>query len=171
MRRKHSEAHTWLELSDAAQYLGVHFTTLRRWADAGQIACTRTPGGRRRFALRALDAFLQASTTGGPVESGLALFQPMQQAIDHTRQSVRGLDASQPWLSRLDEEQRLRLKGTGQRLMILLLQFNSRAEGGEAFLEEGKRIAREYGLICASVGLSLPETVQVFQFFRRSVLE
>ncbi len=172
MNKKIREAQTWLDLSEAADYLGVHFTTLRRWADAGKIACTRTPGGRRRFALRALDTFLQASTVGGPFETSLATFQPMhERAIDNARRSARRLMASDQWLSRLDDEQRLRLKGTGQRLMILLLQYNGHSEGGEAFLEEGKRIARDYGLICSSVGLNLPETVQVFLFFRRSILE
>jgi excisionase family DNA binding protein len=48
----------WLNLSDAAQFLGVHFTTLRRWADAGQISCIRTPGGRRRFSKNDLQAFI-----------------------------------------------------------------------------------------------------------------
>ena len=36
----------WLDLSAAADYLGVHFTTLRRWTDDGKVPCIRTPGGR-----------------------------------------------------------------------------------------------------------------------------
>src|SRR5512132_4054639 len=55
---RNSDTDSWLELSEAAHFLGVHFTTLRRWADAGQVPCIRTPGGRRRFALSDLQQFL-----------------------------------------------------------------------------------------------------------------
>jgi len=47
----------WLDLSDAAQFLDVHFTTLRRWADTGKINYIRTPGGRRRFSMADLEQF------------------------------------------------------------------------------------------------------------------
>ena len=50
---------TWLNLSEAADLLGVHFTTFRQWADAGDIECMRTPGGRRRFKVEVIVQFLQ----------------------------------------------------------------------------------------------------------------
>ena len=34
-------------IGQAADLLGVSTDTLRRWADAGRLATTRTPGGRR----------------------------------------------------------------------------------------------------------------------------
>ncbi len=34
-------------MGEAAQLLGVSPDTMRRWADAGRIATTRTPGGHR----------------------------------------------------------------------------------------------------------------------------
>lgn len=40
---------SWLTLSEAIDVLGVHETTLRRWADKGAIKTVRTPGGQRRF--------------------------------------------------------------------------------------------------------------------------
>ena len=48
----------WMRLSEAADYIGVHFTTLRRWSDAGEMPCFKTPGGRRRFRKSDLNAFL-----------------------------------------------------------------------------------------------------------------
>ena len=39
----------YLPISEAAKRLGVHHTTLRKWANSGKISCTRTVGGRRRF--------------------------------------------------------------------------------------------------------------------------
>ena len=43
--------------SQAARYLGVSLATIRRWADAGHLACYRTPGGQRRFSREQLDNF------------------------------------------------------------------------------------------------------------------
>jgi excisionase family DNA binding protein len=43
--------------SQAARYLGVSLATVRRWTDAGHIACYRTPGGQRRFSKDQLDVF------------------------------------------------------------------------------------------------------------------
>lgn len=44
--------------SQAARYLGVSLATIRRWTDAGHIACYRTPGGQRRFSKDQLDGFV-----------------------------------------------------------------------------------------------------------------
>ena len=49
MKSRHTPKGEVLRLSEAAALLGVHPDTLRRWADAGQVPCTRTPGGERRF--------------------------------------------------------------------------------------------------------------------------
>jgi excisionase family DNA binding protein len=170
MKRKNLEHETWLELAEAAEYLGVHFSTLRRWADAGEIPFLRTPGKRRRFTLAALEAFLQQRKQGSA--NPLALAQPLQErAIDHARTGLRNMPVSESWFGRLNEAQRAGMRGTGHRLMALLLQYNSRQEGGEVFLEEGKRILRDYGQVCQEIGLSLPETVRIFLFFRRSILD
>ncbi len=48
--------------SEAARYLGVSLATVRRWTDAGHIACYRTPGGQRRFSREQLDAFIDSMT-------------------------------------------------------------------------------------------------------------
>ena len=65
----------WVRLSEAAQLLGVSPVTVRRWADAGRIACTRTPGGQRRFHRCELEALVGAdpsdaaglSSPAGPI--------------------------------------------------------------------------------------------------------
>jgi excisionase family DNA binding protein len=44
--------------SQAARYIGVSLATIRRWTDAGHIACYRTPGGQRRFSKDQLDGFI-----------------------------------------------------------------------------------------------------------------
>lgn len=184
MKPTYFDHETWLDLSRAAEYLGVHYTTLRRWADAGEIAFIRTPGGRRRFSARVLAEFVQGlaqvqTSTAEILPADLPAadplpvkYRPLQTlAINNARASVRSLSISEGWLGKLSPEQRLSMKGTGDRLMGLLLQYNSRSEGGETFLEEGKRITGEYSQVCSQIGMSLQETVHVFLFFRRSMLE
>jgi excisionase family DNA binding protein len=53
--------------SQAALYLGVSLATIRRWTDAGHIACYRTPGGQRRFSRAQLDGFITSMSQNGPV--------------------------------------------------------------------------------------------------------
>ena len=49
----------WLSLKEASELLGIHFTTLRKWADDGEIRVFRTPGGHRRFSVTDLRRFLE----------------------------------------------------------------------------------------------------------------
>src|SRR5512146_1476691 len=44
-----------LELAEAARLLGIHPSTLRRWADAGKITHEKTVNGRRRFRRQVLE--------------------------------------------------------------------------------------------------------------------
>jgi MerR family transcriptional regulator, light-induced transcriptional regulator len=61
-----------LSTRQVAQLLGVGEATVKRWADAGEIDCFRTPGGHRKFRLRDATAFVQkrhfAVTDGLPAE-------------------------------------------------------------------------------------------------------
>jgi excisionase family DNA binding protein len=48
----------WLTLGQAAQYLGVAQSTIRKWSDSGRLTAFYTPGGHRRFRRSDLDSFL-----------------------------------------------------------------------------------------------------------------
>jgi excisionase family DNA binding protein len=39
-----------ITVSEAAERIGVHPATMKRWEHAGLITARRTPGGHRRFA-------------------------------------------------------------------------------------------------------------------------
>ena len=158
----------WLSLSEAAGLVGVHFTTLRRWADAGEVPCIRTPGGRRRFRAGDLRLFIE-----GLRRSTRALVQaPLEsRALDMARQKLHDHPAGHPAaLGNFGEEQRQRFKGSGQHLLGLLIQYGSRTDGGEIFLEEGRLLAAEYGCACYQAGMSVSDTVRTFLFFGHSML-
>jgi excisionase family DNA binding protein len=57
----------WLTLGQAAKFLGVAQSTIRKWSDQGRVRAFYTPGGHRRFRLTDLEAFVDRS--GPPGES------------------------------------------------------------------------------------------------------
>src|SRR5437773_7990903 len=60
-RRPGDEPTEWLMLGQAAKYLGVAQSTIRKWSDLGRVPAFYTPGGHRRYRRRDLDAFLERS--------------------------------------------------------------------------------------------------------------
>jgi excisionase family DNA binding protein len=60
----------WLTLGQAAKYLGVAQSTIRKWSDQGRVPAFYTPGGHRRYRRRDLDIFLDRSGPGGAVQTG-----------------------------------------------------------------------------------------------------
>lgn len=49
-----------LNVSSAAEYLGVSDASLRNWSDQGKVPVYRTPGGQRRYKQEDLDKFLES---------------------------------------------------------------------------------------------------------------
>ena len=63
----------WLTLGQAARYLGVAQSTIRKWTDVRRLPAFKTPGGHRRYRRRDLDAFLERSQPGEPTREPLIL--------------------------------------------------------------------------------------------------
>jgi excisionase family DNA binding protein len=63
----------WLTLGQAAKYLGVAQSTIRKWSDVGRVPAFYTPGGHRRYRRSDLDAFLERSGPGQPARGPLVL--------------------------------------------------------------------------------------------------
>jgi excisionase family DNA binding protein len=66
-RRTNATQPEWLTLGQAAKYLGVAQSTMRKWSDLGRVSAFYTPGGHRRYRRSDLDQFLDRS---GPASSG-----------------------------------------------------------------------------------------------------
>jgi excisionase family DNA binding protein len=65
-RARASTETDWLTLGQAAKYLGVAQSTIRKWSDGGRLLAFYTPGGHRRYRRSDLDAFLAQSGGGAP---------------------------------------------------------------------------------------------------------
>jgi excisionase family DNA binding protein len=164
---KVDEGTLWLRLGEAADYLGVHPVTLRRWADERRIACIRTPGGRRRFLQADLDDFVTSSRnevlSKTPPTTALLPLSP----ISFAPAQVNLRDQS--WFAHMDEHHRMSLRGQGQKLMATLMHYIARDEGGEAYLQEGERLAIGYAGLFLHNGLNLPDVINAFMRIRRSI--
>ena len=57
----------WLTLGQAAKYLGMAQSTIRKWSDTGRLPAFYTPGGHRRYRRADLDQFLDRSGPGATV--------------------------------------------------------------------------------------------------------
>jgi excisionase family DNA binding protein len=60
----------WLTLGQAAKYLGVAQSTIRKWSDQGRVPAFYTPGGHRRYRRPDLDVFLERSGPGTTAGAG-----------------------------------------------------------------------------------------------------
>jgi excisionase family DNA binding protein len=64
-RRAPASEPDWLTLGQAAKFLGVAQSTIRKWSDQGRVPAFYTPGGHRRYRRRDLELFLDRSGPGG----------------------------------------------------------------------------------------------------------
>ena len=163
------EQSQWLSLSEASEVLGVHFTTLRRWADAGTVPCFRTPGGHRRFRRADLEIWTAGARAAALVPQSEAI---VQSAVGHTRREMaRKAVSHESWYLAFErEEDRQEMRHTGRRLFGLAIQYMSRTRDREPILQEGRRIGEFYGKQAARHGISLVDTVRALFFFRESLL-
>ncbi len=162
---------TWLTLSEAADLLDVHPTTLRRWANNGDISAMVTPGGHRRFAASDLARFARERSALRNVNGFAGLWAT--KALAYTRQEVmtRRQDS---WLAYFDEEGRNRNRVLGQQLMGLTLQYlssESSEDNSASIMSEARRIGHQYATNAKDNGLPLRVTLEASMFFRDSLIE
>src|SRR4029453_18282538 len=63
-RRPAGGENDWLTLGQAAKFLGVAQSTIRKWSDLGRVPAFYTPGGHRRYKRADLDAFRERPAPG-----------------------------------------------------------------------------------------------------------
>ncbi len=156
----------WLSLSEVAQILGVHPSTIRNWADQGQIPVHRTKGGHRRFKQSEVELWQQSQRNNGPDEAQLVI----QNAIKRTRFHItEGHLKAEDWYQKLDEDARNQYRLSGRNMMQGLLAYLS-SEGSEAEAES-RSLGYEYAIRGRRHGLSVLDATQAFLFFRNTLLD
>jgi excisionase family DNA binding protein len=72
-RRAPASEPDWLTLGQAAKFLGVAQSTIRKWSDLGRVPAFYTPGGHRRYRRSDLEAFIERSGPGAKDTGPLVL--------------------------------------------------------------------------------------------------
>ncbi len=154
-------------LKAAADKLGVHPVTLRRWADAGKINSVRTAGGHRRFTETEIARFTGITTAEGSASEGETL---SERALSVTRKDLKTHAAD--WNTSMAPADKEEKRLLGRRLMGLLIQYVAADGAGvEEILEEARIVARIYAKSIAMSGISLPEALRATNYFRDHILE
>ncbi len=166
-----SDQADWISLGEAAALLGVHPTTLRAWADQGQIPSQRTPGGHRRFQRWVIEQWPRSgaqSSSATPSEAQLMI----QSALGNARLQIGGgqLDGL-PWYDRLDEHARQTHRALGRSLLELLTRYLAESDNKTTVLHAVQRLGAEYARQSILQGLTLEETVEAFLFFRDLLID
>jgi excisionase family DNA binding protein len=112
-RRAPANEPDWLTLGQAAKYLGVAQSTIRKWSDLGRVPAFYTPGGHRRYRRGDLDAFLERSGPGaktrtGPVvlivDDAAAVRELVRTNLEAEGYSVREAESAKAGLEALEAE-------------------------------------------------------------------
>jgi excisionase family DNA binding protein len=154
----------WLTLGQACRLINVDESTLRRWADAGQVRTFRTPGGHRRFAEGDIREIMQ----GRPKESALTGVGDL--AMRRIRRQLHS-EQNAAWYESVDEAQREKLRPLGRQLMGLVAEYVQRRGRGRktSLLDEARTTGAQYGRELAQAGMTLSQAMHAFTFFRRSL--
>lgn len=160
---------TWVTLGAASQLLGVSESTIRRWADAGEVRSYRTSGGHRRILESDLHQIVAqaAATPGRDADriSDIALGR-VKRRLSRGRQthSMVSLDG-------LSDEGRSRLRLMGRQMVDLFARYISSGSRGERFREDARTIGHEYGRMLVSSEIGLTTAIATFNQLRRSLEE
>ncbi|OZC04164.1 MerR family transcriptional regulator [Rubricoccus marinus] len=161
-----------LTVRQAADLLGVHIDTIRRWTDEGRLPETRTPGGHRRIPRDAAEAMRETGSKGGrtPLAGGLPeTHNPAdrawaQHAVVHARYELTSKPSD--WSDALTEADKQQSRENGRRLMGLLLQYVSGSTDESALWPEVGRLTRNYARKLKSRGVPYTDALRATLFFR-----
>lgn len=154
----------WVSLGEAAGILGVHPSTVRHWADSGELASRRTPGGHRRFR-RADLAHWSAQQRNPPLPNEAQL--AIQNALGRARLEISGGNIQlEAWYQQLSPEARQTHAALGRRLLEIVMPHLEETSLSESLMLQLRAMGEEYARISFAESLTLTETVRAFLTFR-----
>lgn len=153
-------------LSDVAELLGVHPSTVRNWSDQGAMPVHRTQGGHRRYRRSEVELWMHSQRAEGTNEVDLVV----QTALKATRVHIsEGHLAKESWYEKLDESAREQYRMSGRTLMQGLIGYLS--SNGKLADAEAHALGYEYAARGRRHGLSVADAAHAFLFFRNVLLD
>jgi excisionase family DNA binding protein len=165
----------WISLGEAAKLLGVHPTTVRNWADQGDLPFRRTPGRHRRFNRGVLQEWasqhqLEEKLSANPATQQAQML--VEYALGHTRYSVGEDDLQRKgWYEKLSPQGIQQSRQLGRRLLeSLLLHLQDKYPEGEE-LAVAQALGAEYAKVLRQEGLTLVQAIQGYMYFDDFLIE
>ncbi len=156
----------WLSLSDAAQALGVHPSTVRLWSDKGILPVHKTQGGHRRYKRSEISLWAESSRRSREIEPE----SMMQEVIRNIRMHIsEGSLEAESWYQKLDAEARTQYRLSARSLFHGLMNYATAND--EEAASEAYAIGYEYASRARRYNLSYVEAAKAFLFFRSALLE
>jgi excisionase family DNA binding protein len=156
----------WLSLSETANLLGVHPSTVRLWSDKGVLPTHKTQGGHRRY--KRNEILLWSESNKRPHE--VPTENLMQEIIRTVRVQIsEGHLEAQPWYQKMDEEARAQYRMSGRSLFQGLMAYI--ATDGEDAASEAYAVGYEYASRARRYNLNYVDAVKAFLFFRDSLIK
>jgi excisionase family DNA binding protein len=148
----------------------VSESTIRRWADSGEIRSYRTSGGHRRILEEDLKSIIaNAGVTAAARDtdriSDIALAR-VKRRITRGRQG-RSLDH----FATMSPDAIDRLRLLGRQVVDLFARYIASDSKKERFTEDARTIGREYGRSLVGENIGLTSAVATFNSMRRSLEE
>lgn len=156
-----------LSLSAASTLLGVHTTTLRRWADAGLVPVYITPGGHRRF----LRSDIEALAARRPLPGQTIGNTWARKALAVTRNELSQAHHRLDWVSNLAEDDREIWRRIGHKLIGVVLRYINSQNEDASLLVEARMIGADYAHQARQYGVSLTAALEAALFFRDSLVD
>ncbi|KXK13164.1 MAG: MerR family transcriptional regulator [Chloroflexi bacterium OLB14] len=155
----------WLSLSDAAEMLGVHPSTVRVWSDKGLLPVRKTQGGHRRYQRSEISLWAEVS-----IGSKLEATNLIQEVIRHLRIQIGdGSLESESWYQKLDADARLKYQASGRSLFHGLMNYiTSKDEDAKS---EAYAIGYEYASRARRYQLSYVDATRAFLYFRNKLFD
>ena len=158
----------WLSLSEAAEVLGVHPSTVRLWSDKGQIPVHKTQGGHRRY--KRSEITLWAESNSKSMEEPVAVEGMMQEVVKNVRMQIsEGRLEAESWYQKLDADAREQYRMSGRSLFQGLMAYL--AANGEDAESEAYAIGYEYASRARRYDLSYVDAARAFLFFRDALVD
>jgi excisionase family DNA binding protein len=164
-------AQRWLTLGAASKLLGVSESTIRRWADAGEIRSYRTSGGHRRILAEDLKHIVAAVAPQQAARNAERI-SDLATARVRRRLHPRGRAAhAAPAFDQLSPDAIDRLRLLGRQVVDLFSRIIAGEARRERAIEDARSIGREYGRTLVAEHVSLTTAVATFNALRRSLEE
>ena len=158
----------WLSLSDAAEILGVHPSTVRLWSDKGILPVHKTQGGHRRY--RRSEISLWAESNSMYRKEAVEPEGMMQEIVKNVRLHIsEGRLQEESWYQKLDEDARAQYRQSARSLFQGLMTYV--ATNGREAESEAYAIGYEYASRARRYSLSYVDAAKAFLFFRDTLVE